>query len=176
MAHKVKCYYCNMIFDRDKTVDCVAVSARRYAHLECHINAQSKKSQEEQDLEALEEYILKLLQLENITPRVRKQINDFKAQYNYTYTGMRKALVYFYEVKGNNTEKANGGIGIIPYIYNDAYNYYYSIWVANQTNDAKLVEQYQPQERVIKIPPPKRVEKKRKLFSFLDEEEDASGV
>jgi starvation-inducible outer membrane lipoprotein len=83
---------------------------------------------------------------------------------------MRKALAYFYEVKKNSTEKANGGIGIIPYVYNNAYNYYYNIWMANQTNNAKPIEQYQPQERVIKIPPPKRVEKKKKLFSFLDEE------
>jgi hypothetical protein len=36
---------------------------------------------------------------------------------------------------------------------------------------AKAIEQYQPQERVIVIPPPQRVEKKKKRFSFLDEEE-----
>ena len=170
MAHRVKCYYCGLTFDRDKEVDCIAINQRRYAHLECHIRKQQEKTQEEKDLEALEEYIMQLLQVDYITPRIRKQINDFKAQYNYTYTGMRKALAYFYEVKKNSTEKANGGIGIIPYVYNNAYNYYYNIWMANQTNNAKPIEQYQPQERVIKIPPPKRVEKKKKLFSFLDEE------
>jgi hypothetical protein len=84
---------------------------------------------------------------------------------------MLKSLKYFYEVKKNDVSKAKGGIGIIPYIYQDAWNYYYHIWVANQSNQAKPVEQYQPQERVIKIPIPKRVEKKKKLFSFLEEEE-----
>ena len=124
MAHRVKCYYCGLTFDRDKEVDCVAVNQRRYAHLECHIRKQQEKTQEEKDLEALEEYIMQLLQVDYITPRVRKQINDFKAQYNYTYTGMRKALAYFYEVKKNSTEKANGGIGIIPYVYEEAALYY----------------------------------------------------
>lgn len=170
MAHRVKCYYCGLTFDRDKVVDHVKVSERRYAHMECHLRKQQEKTQEQKDLEDLENYIMQILKLDYINPRVRKQINDFKAQYNYTYTGMRKALTYFYEVKKNPIEKANGGIGIIPYVYNNAYNYYYSIWMANQTNQAKPVEQYQPQERVIKIPPPKRVEKKKKLFSFLDEE------
>ena len=170
MAHRVKCYYCGSTFDRDKAVDCVKVNGNRYAHLECYLRKQEEKTQEEKDLEALEEYIINLLSLDYITPRVKKQINDFKEKYNYSYTGMRKALVYFYEVKGNNVEKANGGIGIIPYVYQDAYNYYYHIWLANQSNQAKPIEQYQPQERVIKIPIPKRVEKKKKLFSFLEEE------
>jgi hypothetical protein len=102
----------------------------------------------------------------------RKQINDYKNNQNYSYTGILKALTYFYEVKGNSTEKANGGIGIVPYVYQDAYNYYYHIWMAKQTNEVKPIEQYSaPPARVIVIPPPKRVEKKRKLFSFLDEEE-----
>ena len=171
MAHRVKCYYCGITFDRDKVVDCVKVNGSRYAHLECHLKAQDEKTQEEKDLEALEQYIIELLRIDYINPRVRKQINDFKAQYNYSYTGMLKSLKYFYEVKKNDVSKAKGGIGIIPYIYQDAWNYYYHIWVANQSNQAKPVEQYQPQERVIKIPIPKRVEKKKKLFSFLEEEE-----
>ena len=113
---------------------------------------------------------MKLFNADYINARIRKQINDFKAQHNYTYTGMRKSLVYFYEIKKNSLEKANGGIGIIPYIYDSANQYYYNIWLANQTNEAKPIIQYQPVEREIIIPPPKRVEKKKKLFSFLDEE------
>ena len=168
MAKYVICPYCNLRFDRDKEE--YQVVGRRYAHIKCFEEAEKNKSKEEKDKEELEKYIMKLLNETKINPRVRKQLNDFKAQYNQTYTGMRKALAYFYEVKKNSTEKANGGIGIIPYVYNNAYNYYYNIWMANQTNNAKPIEQYQPQERVIKIPPPKRVEKKKKLFSFLDEE------
>lgn len=170
MAHRVKCYYCGSTFDRDKTPDCIKVNGNRYAHLECHTKKEEAKSKEELELEELEKYIIELLQLEYITPKIRKQISDYRANYHYSYSGMRKALVYFYGVKKNSTEKANGGIGIIPYVYNDAYNYYYHIWLANQSNQAKPIIQYQPQERVVTIPIPQRVEKKRKLFSFLEEE------
>ena len=124
---------------------------------------------------ALEEYIIKLLCDDFITPRVRKQINTYIEQYQYTYSGIRKALVYFYEIKGNSTEKANGGIGIVPYVYKDAFNYYYSIWEANQKNQDKDVQEFVSKEKVIKIEPPKRNLRKRKLFAFLDEEEAESG-
>lgn len=174
MAHKVKCIYCHQTFDRDK-YSFVQVSPRRYAHTECASKEQSRLKQEEADKIALEEYIIKLLGDDFITPRVRKQINTYIEQYQYTYSGIKKALVYFYEIKGNSTEKANGGIGIVPYVYKDAFNYYYSIWEANQKNQDKDVQEFVSKEKVIKIEPPKRNLRKRKLFAFLDEEEAESG-
>lgn len=172
MAHVVKCPYCGKTFDRDKYKDFIQISARRYAHIECNEQHLEQISQEERDLIALENYIKSLLGLESINARIRKQINEYKNNQNYSYTGILKALTYFYEIKGNSIEKANGGIGIVPYIYNDAYNYYYNIWMAKQINDVKPIEQYTaPPVRKIIIPPPKRVEKRRKLFSFLDEED-----
>lgn len=176
MAHKVKCYYCGITFDRDKLKECCQVNSRRWAHTECHERAQAEKTQSQKDLEALEEYIINLLGLDYIDARIRKQINTFHDEKGYSYSGIHKALVYFYEVKQNSTEKANGGIGIVPYVYQDAYNYYYHIWMAKQTNEAKPIEQYIPQERVITIPPPKRVDKRKKLFTFLEQEETDSGV
>jgi hypothetical protein len=79
-------------------------------------------------------------------------------------------------VKGNKFDegKAQGGIGIVPYVYQHAYNYYYAIWEAQQKqsniSDVASVEQYIPKVIEVKIPTPKREERKRKLFTFLDEE------
>lgn len=121
---------------------------------------------------ALETYIKKLLNIDNLNIKIRKQISDYHNNQNYSYSGILKALTYFYEVKGNSTEKANGGIGIVPYVYQQAYNYYYAIWVAKEQNEAKPIEQYVAPERTIIIPPPKsKDKKKRQLFTFLDEEE-----
>ena len=83
MAHKVKCIYCHQTFDRDK-YSFVQVSPRRYAHTECASKEQSRLKQEEADKIALEEYIIKLLGDDFITPRVRKQINTYIEQYQYT--------------------------------------------------------------------------------------------
>jgi hypothetical protein len=106
-----------------------------------------------------------------VTPRIQKQIKQYVEEYHYTYSGIHKALVYFYEVKGNSIEKANNGIGIVPYIYKDAYNYYYSIWEANQKNKDKTAADLQIQQQVVHIKSPERPQKrKRRLFSFLDKE------
>ena len=105
---------------------------------------------------------MKLLGENYINPRVRKQLNQYVEEYNYTYSGMLKALIYFYEVKGNSVEKANGGIGIIPWIYKDAYNYYYNLWMIKQRNEDKNIPQRKPY--------------KKNLFSFLDEEEGVNGI
>ena len=170
MAHIVTCQYCRKKFDRDK-IPFVQISPKRYAHKDCSKEEEARLKQEETDKIDIENYIMKLLGEDYISPRVRKQINTYREQYQYTFSGMKKALVYFYEVKGNSTEKANGGIGIVPYVYKDAFNYYYSIWEASQKNEGKVVEEYKPVDKVVRISPPQRKLKKRQLFTFLDEEE-----
>ena len=80
MAHYVNCIYCKKRFDRDK-VSTVQVSARRYAHKECAENYENNKSQEEKDIEALEKYIMKLFNEDYVNARVRKQIKEYREQY-----------------------------------------------------------------------------------------------
>lgn len=169
MAHKVKCKYCGIIFDRD-TEPAVQVSARRYAHKECAEKNQKEKTKEEKDLEELEQYIMKLFNEPYVNARVRKQIKDYQKEYNYTYSGMLKTLIWFYEIKGNSTEKANGGIGIIPFVYKDACNYYYSLYVAQLSNETKNVNDYKPKVKEIEIFPPSVEIKQHKLFNLDDDE------
>ena len=171
MAHKVTCVYCKKIFDRDK-FPFSQVSNRRYAHKECADRAAANLKQEEKDRQDLYEYLNVLFKGDYNYALVNKNIKTFIEENGYTYSGIKKALVYFYEVKGNSIEKANKSIGIVPYIYKDAYNYYYAIWETNQKNQHKLTEKYVPVETIVRIPIPERKIKKRKLFSFLDEEED----
>ena len=172
MAHIVTCIYCKQRFDRDK-FPFIQVSARRYAHQECSLTEDQKKSKEEQDKEDLEQYIMQLFKVDYIDARIRKQIKQYREEYNYTYSGIRKALIYFYEVKGNSIEKANGGIGIVPYVYKDAYNYFYDLWLAKQKNKDVKAELYVPQVKEIVIKRPERKIKKRLLFTFLDEEQES---
>ena len=165
MAHPVTCYYCGVKFDRDKEPT-VQVSARRYAHKECAEKYSEQKSEEEKDLESLEQYIMKLFDEPFVNARIKKQIKDYQKQYGYTYSGMLKALIWFFEVKGNSTEKANGGIGIIPYVYKDAYNYYYNLYLAQIVNQEKDIEQYQAKVREIVIQSPKAPPKRIRLFDL----------
>ena len=162
MAHIVTCVYCKQKFDRDK-FPFIQVSQRRYAHQECSLSEDQKKDKEEQDKINLENYIMKLLKVDYIDARVRKQIKQYREEYNYTYSGIHKALVYFYEVKGNSTEKANGGIGIVPYVYQHAYEYHYNLWLAQQKNKDVEIQLYTPKVKEIVIPRPERKIKKRQF-------------
>ena len=118
---------------------------------------------------------MQLFNYDYVPPRAQKQINQFIKEYNYTYSGMLKALVYFYEIKGGDRDAAHDGVGIIPYIYQDAYNYYYNLWLAKERNANKDISVFIPKTVEVKIPVPQRDIKKRKLFTFLDEEVTANG-
>ena len=168
MAHMVKCTVCGESFDRDK-IQAVKSGARRYAHYTCLPEGELvplPNTVVDQDLVDLENYIKNLLGDDYNPARVKKQIKDYKTEYNYSYSGMLKALVWFYEVKGNSIEKANGGIGILPFVYQDAYNYYYSLYLAQLVNEEKDVNQYKTKVREIVIKSPSVAEKPIRLFDL----------
>ena len=175
MAHIVTCIYCKHKFDRDK-FPFVQVSQRRYAHPECAAAETHKKTEEEEDKEALDQYILSLFKTTYVDPRIQKQIKQYIEEYHYTYSGIHKALKYHFDICGNSVEKANGGIGIVPYVYQHAFNYYYALWQAQQKNIDKDVHSYIPVVRSVTAPRPQRRIKKKLRFTFLDEEEDNSGL
>lgn len=162
----VTCVYCKQSFNK-KEVEYKLVLNNKYAHIPC---AELEEKREKTDAEKLDLYIIELFKIDYVSPKIRKQINSYINEYNYTYTGILKALKYFYEIKKNSIDKSQNGIGIVPYIYQDAYNYYYALWLAQEKNKAKEINKYIPKIKEVHIPIPQRKIKKRKLFSFLDEE------
>ena len=172
-ADVVTCIYCKKTFNKAEE-PFKLFSNGKYAHQVCYDLEQTR---ELTDQEKLERYIMKLFNSDYVYAKIKKQIKDYTTNHGYTYSGIHKALVYYYEVKGNifDEGKAQGGIGIVPYVYQHAYNYYYAIWEAQQKqahiHDASSMAEYIPKVIEVKIPVPQRQERKRKLFSFLDEEE-----
>ena len=57
------------------------------------------------------------------TGMMMKQIKDFKEDLEYTYKGMTLSLIYWTETLNNTMSNAKG-VGIIPYIYEDAKKFY----------------------------------------------------
>ena len=55
---------------------------------------------------------------------------------------MLKTLIWWFDIKGNSIEKANGGIGIIPYVYQQACDYYYTLFLAKTANKNKDLSIY----------------------------------
>lgn len=164
---KVVCIYCKKPLSK-KDDDCIKIDEKKFAHSLC---VEKEKLRERSDKEKLEDYIKELFNISYIEPRVKNQIKKFIEEYDYTYSGMHKALYYFYEIKNGDKSKANNGIGIIPYVYKDAYNYFYNLWLIQQKNQGIQPELCQPKIKEVTIPRPERKVKKRSLFEFLDEEE-----
>lgn len=161
-----KCFYCKKNLDTSKE-EYVSISKTKIAHKHCY----EEKEKNLTDEELLNRYIMKLLNIDYISPRIKKQIKTYIDDYNFTYSGILKALIYFYEIKGNSTEKANDGIGIVPYIYKDSYQYYYSLWLAKKSNENKNIKDYIPQEKKVLILKPKRKIRNKKRFVFLDNDD-----
>ena len=166
MSHIVKCAICQKTFDRDK-IQAVKHGARRYSHYECEPTGEKVPLiKKDEDLQKLLEYINILFKGQQNQAKVNQSIKKFHSELGYSYSGIQKALYYFYEIKHNSIDKANGGISIVPFVYKDAYNYYYDLFMAQQRNENK--KPFIERVREIIIKPPK-VEKPVKLFD-LDKE------
>ena len=179
MAHPVICSVCGQKFDRDR-VQAVRTGARRYAHASCDLNNKNiipieikekkkkKIKEEDSDLTKLKDFINQLYGKEANWALINKQIKTFITENKYSYSGILKSLVYFYQIKGNSIEKSNGGIGIVPFCYNDAYNYYYSLFLAQNQNQTKNVVKMVSKIKEVTIPLPK-IKLPKRLFNLDDE-------
>ena len=166
----VKCLYCGKMLDRNSE-PCAKPKGNRYAHQKCYDKHMASMSQEERDYEELIEYIKHLLG-EDLNPRVWKQLKEYKDVYKYSYSGILKTLKWWYDLKGNSVEKANGAIGIVPYVYQQACQYYYALYLAAVANEDKDVEHYKVTVREFSIEPPARIIKPPRLFKFEEDEDN----
>ena len=168
MAHFVICKYCGQKFNRD-VEPFIEVGSRRYAHKECADKIDASMTQDEKDYYSLETYIKKIFKTSTINAKVKKQIHDFRQEYGYTYSGMLKTLYWWYEIKGNTTELAQEGIGIVPFVYKDAERYFYALYMAKLFNDD--IKEYKPKVEVVEIASPRvQTNAKQKLFKIEDED------
>lgn len=145
----VKCPYCNEQFDRN-SIPNIKIG-RRYAHIHCKEEHDKNLTQEDKDEIALYEYIKELYGKQYNYVLIKKQVETFHKQ-GYSFKGMKLSLKWFYEIKHHSTEESNG-IGIIPYVFNDAKKYFYNLYLSQLEN--KKIKNYKAAERTITIPSPK---------------------
>lgn len=163
--HWVVCLYCGERFNRDE-IDCIKVG-RRYAHIKCAEEHEANMTQEERDYESLQEYCKKLFGEDYNYIGTKRLIEKYKKDYGYTYSGIEKSLRYFYEIKGNSVEKANGSIGIIPYTYEESRKYYYNLYLVEEKNKDYVKENIPAKE--VNIASPRQRIKIKKMW-FEDED------
>lgn len=172
--HLVKCAICGETFDRD-SIQAVRHGARRYSHATCEPDNTDfvplvlpKKKAEDPELKELNNYIYKLFGDKTNWALVKKQIKTYTEENKYSISGILKSLVYFYEVQNNNIEKSNYAIGIVPFCYQAARDYYYGLWLAQQRNENKIII---TKEKEVVIKEPRKPGLLKKFFRLGEDDE-----
>lgn len=168
-----KCRLCDIIIDKEKD-DWVMPSRNYYYHRQCYNNW--KKAQPENDegyVGLIYDFIARDLKVSYDWHICEAQRKKFIKENKMTNKGILFALKYFYEVKHGDWKKGHGGIGIIPFVYNDSCAY----WAARERNSAGTIAEIERQMREAanrkKITVQKKEKPKYKVdFSVLDELED----
>lgn len=144
LGRLVKCAFCGRQVDKDVSV--------RYRDKNYH----SDCAEEAKNRDELGQYIVDLFHLKAPGPRNYAMIKKFYEENHFTYKGMLYSLKYFYEIKNNPIDKANQSIGIIPWVYEEAKEYFERI--VNKTNTlTKIVsEQMEKEEPSVEIKVNKR--------------------
>ena len=163
----VTCIYCKEKFDREK-VPTVKVTERRYAHASCAEKNQVVQTAADKSYSDLVDYIEKLFGTGYVSAKVAKQIKDYGISYQYTHQSILNALIYWYEVRKAplDRDKNFGGIGIVPYIHEEARLYFEKLEQVKEIN--KNVKGYQLKYKNIEISPPQREVRTKKLFDLED--------
>ena len=165
--HIVKCPKCGQDFDTN-SIQAVRVSARRYGHATCYPDNTDfvplvLKLEDDADYKRIMDYCSKIFGTTAKWASIKKEIKKFTEENQYSLSGIYKSLIYWYEVKKNPIDKANGHLGIVPFIYQDAYNYYLALFIAQQANTNKVLDK---ETKEVTIAPPKMRGTKQKLIEF----------
>lgn len=114
----VKCVYCQQIFDRNN--EPYEKVGARYAHKKCY---DLYYTDEDFYKDKIYEVIKEVFGPKYNYVKIDKQRRDFNAA-GINNRIIYETLYYYYIVRENSKEKANGGIGIVPYILNEAKSYF----------------------------------------------------
>ena len=142
MARKVKCPECGTFNDKENTI---SHNSRYYCKI-CYENYM-REAQEYKELIA---YICELFQVDAPTPLMCKQIKDYKDQFNYTYRGMKTTLNYFFEIQAGNDPMDSLGIGIVPFVYDEAKKFYIDKKAVKDSISGCNMEELQNSRRIIR--------------------------
>ena len=144
----------------------IALPGDRFAHADC----KAKESNEtKNDSEKLFEYIMLLYNEGFVDPAKQKSIKNMIDTYGFTLSGIHGTLVYLFEVLKKKPTDSNY-LGIVPYYYTKAKNYYTELARVKEVNSQKNIENYKPKELKVKTRERNREPMKKAKFSILDEE------
>lgn len=83
--------------------------------------------------QVLYDYICQLFGIKELSPFLTAQLLKFEKDYSMTYDGMWFSLKYYFEILGNKPD-IKKGIGIVPYVYDEAKKFYQKLLTLKERN------------------------------------------
>jgi len=158
------CRLCGEVIDRNieqENIDWIMPSKNWFYHKSCYESWKTNpQGTDEEWIDYIYDFISRDLKVSYDYFLIEAQRKKFNKN-NMTNKGIFFSLKYFYEVKNNDWEKGHGGIGIVPYIYNDACSY----WVQRERNNKGIIAQIEQQMREAEARPNRTIRKKKKKKS-----------
>lgn len=143
----VKCLYCGQEFYRSE-VEWVKPRANRYAHKEC-----AKKEETKQGVVLQIHAKMKNILGTNYNKmKIDKQIKSLLKE-GKTEIGILRTLEYWYDIKESSAAQANGGIGIVSYVYGEAMNYYDRQKKYKEMRENIDIDSYIDDTKVLRVSP-----------------------
>lgn len=182
----VKCRVCKGPIDRDNEVDWTMGAQGWYYHTPCYENffaTEAKASascgeeiemEPEMWLDMTYRYLKYDLKIPIDWVKLQSQWNSFLKK-KLTPKGMFFALKYFYDVQKNKPQNSKGGIGIVPYIYEESAGYWYEKEQHDRGICARIEQQILAQE-YMKPAIAKRSNYRRRIAKTIDLSKIAEGV
>lgn len=168
--HEVICRVCKQKFDTNSLregVDWIKPEPNYYYHTKCYNDWKTKKKSFGTGTEAIEndtlwldaayDYLVKDLLMPMDYGKMRSQWNRLLKK-GRTPKGIYFAVRYFYEIEKGDKAKANGGIGIIDYVYDRSAQY----WANRERNGERILAQIEEQVKALHARETTVIERKRK--------------
>lgn len=138
-----ECRICKQQIDKSKN-DWIMPSTNYYYHKECYEKWKHSNPEKDEAWKSLiYDFLSRDLKVSYNYFMCESQFKKFVETNKYTYRGILFALKYFYEVKHGDWDKGHGGIGIIPYIYNESCAY----WADQEHKQKGIIDKIERQMR-----------------------------
>ena len=151
MAKLPTCPYCGKEIQKNEPLK--KFKNKSY-HLSCYqkycdeVYKNTSTTDKNEAQQELYDYICRLFNIKELTPYLNNQLQKIFKENNFTYNGVLYSLKYWYETKENPID-VKYGIGIVPFIYEEAKQFYIKksiLWEKNANIEIKN------EQKTVKVP------------------------
>ena len=131
-----KCPHCNNEVKEEDAI--YNTKTKRYYHEFCYNELLERKQ--------LCDYVCELFSYKKPSVRIYQQMTSYHDK-GVSYSDMLLTLKYFYEIKKGDINKSQGGIGIIPYVLEEAKEFA----TLEKLEQDKLIAKFEQNEQIKEI-------------------------